>query len=215
MEYTKKGYEVCKRIVENDGCVGIRSITCLSNGGECPLEYTEGCGTDGAKAYIKKYEEQNMKTKEQQIAEIKAEIQACCKGFEKRIQELEKSALPTSWEGLDKINGFYVSSRSRPIEIIDGTTTLSGYENTFATEAQAQACVAMAQLSQLMKAYNGDWEADWRGGSIKHTIEIFNGGICTDTSCHASYFLAFPTAELRDTFLANFRQLIEQAKPLL
>lgn len=61
----------------------------------------------------------------------------------------------------------------------------------------------------------GDWEPDWNNISDKHCIYVVGGEIwlkeCQTRQCN----LAFPTAEMRDAFYENFKELIEQCKELL
>ena len=61
----------------------------------------------------------------------------------------------------------------------------------------------------------GDWEPDWNNISDKHCIYVVGGEIwlkeCQTRQCN----LAFPTAEMRDAFYENFKELIESCKELL
>lgn len=72
---------------------------------------------------------------------------------------------------------------------------------------------ALRQLELLRDCYNDGWVADelntaWcLGTNIDDKIQVF---ISSD-----SRFLNFKTAELRDKFLKNFKDIIEIAKPLL
>jgi hypothetical protein len=127
--------------------------------------------------------------------------------------ELGKKSLPKSWEELKEINGYWVNA-NKSIELKGGVVE-SMNKNTFATKEQAEASIALAQLSQLMKVYNGDWVADWSDENLKYIIYFgFNKIMTFQTSCN-QVFLAFKDAETRDLFLENFRDLILTAKPLL
>ena len=73
----------------------------------------------------------------------------------------------------------------------------------------------MAQLSQLLKVYNDGWVADYLNDEEKFAIIFCSGELTVTLFSKTRNFLTFkdiPTAEL---FLKNFRELIEQAKPLL
>ena len=74
----------------------------------------------------------------------------------------------------------------------------------------------MAQLSQLIQVYNDGWTPDWSDVTqYKFVIYYYKDEIETSYNCSESKFLSFKTDELRSKFLENFRDLIEQAKPLL
>ena len=58
------------------------------------------------------------------------------------------------------------------------------------------------------------WEPN-RHGEDKYTIEYYDGVIIRASSLLDNRILAFPTAEMRDAFCENFKELIEQCKELL
>ena len=55
------------------------------------------------------------------------------------------------------------------------------------------------------------WEPDWDNLSTNHEFIKINKGCFT----YSSRVLVFPTAEMRDAFYENFKELIEQCKELL
>ena len=60
------------------------------------------------------------------------------------------------------------------------------------------------------------WEPDWcNENKLKYCIECSFGTIDKTVSIVNGCFLAFPTAEMRDTFYVNFKDLINQCKELL
>lgn len=60
------------------------------------------------------------------------------------------------------------------------------------------------------------WEPDWKDNyQKKWTICFYQGEINLTTGPNVHRILAFPTAEMRDVFYENFRELIEQCKELL
>ena len=89
-------------------------------------------------------------------------------------------------------------------------------EHVVPSENYAKAILALCQLIQLRDCYNEGWEPHW---SIdledKWCIEIFRGQIDKAVHTVAARVLAFKSANLRDEFLENFKDLIEIAKPLL
>ena len=61
----------------------------------------------------------------------------------------------------------------------------------------------------------GDWKPDWNNISDKHCIYVVSGEIWLKECQTRQCTLAFPTAEMRDAFYENFKDLIEQCKELL
>jgi len=128
--------------------------------------------------------------------------------------EVAKKELPKSWEELGSIEGYYVSNLSNICDIkINKTKNID--KNTFATKEQAEASIAMAQLSQLIKVYNDGWEPDWSIDNTKSVIEIINNEMQVGTCIKRVAFLAFKDISTAQLFRQNFRELIETAKPLL
>ena len=74
---------------------------------------------------------------------------------------------------------------------------------------------ALRKLEILRDIYNDGWKPDWTDVRFKHRILFSCGDIAIDDGFARQHFLHFKTAELRDIFLNNFRDLIEDAKDLL
>ena len=128
--------------------------------------------------------------------------------------EVAKKELPKSWGKLESIPGWYVTNSSN-IEENRYINTEEANKNVFATKEQAEASIAMAQLSQLMKVYNDGWESDWSGVDVKAVFQIINNEIQVGTSINRKCFLAFKDISTAQLFRQNFRELIETAKHLL
>lgn len=105
--------------------------------------------------------------------------------------ELEKKKLPKSWEELKKT------------------------KKHIPTLEQAEAIIALAQLSQLREVYRNGWMPDWSGNEYYYCISFFKDRIETSEARNVNRFLSFEDPETRDLFLENFRDLIEKAKPLM
>lgn len=64
----------------------------------------------------------------------------------------------------------------------------------------------------------GDWKPNYTNtlsNDVKYVIEV-NKGILTKSTCaDVSKILVFPTSEMRDVFLENFRGLIEACKEFI
>lgn len=59
------------------------------------------------------------------------------------------------------------------------------------------------------------WEPNWNNGTDKYVIITYKNCVVSDILWNSNALLAFPTTEMRDTFLENFKNLIEQCKELL
>lgn len=132
--------------------------------------------------------------------------------FEKIVFK-EVNKIPKKWEELKDIKGFFVDDDSI---ICDADCVVAKEnKNVFATKEQAEASVALAQLSQLMKVYNEGWVPDWTVPDLKYVIYFHKDKIGKSFYFHTQYFLSFKTKEIREEFLENFEDLILTAKPLL
>lgn len=130
--------------------------------------------------------------------------------------ELAKKEFPKSWEELGNIKGYFVQADA----YVEGNddyckTTYCTNKNIFATKEQAEASIALAQLSQLREVYRNGWVPDFINSNKKHCIFLIEDKITTDWFKISNHFLSFQDAETRDLFLENFRDLIEKAKPLM
>ena len=133
--------------------------------------------------------------------------------FEHIVFKPIQKQLPKTWGELDEIKGWFVNNGSG-IEGVQVGIYLS-HRNVFATKEQAEAAVALAQLTQLREVYRQGWKPDWNEGSAKDVIEKYSGEVVGDSYFNRSFFLTFQSEEVRDQFLKNFKELIEKASPLL
>ena len=131
------------------------------------------------------------------------------------ILSIEIEHLPKTWEEFCKKN---------PIK--DGEVTLSMTYGTYPLTAgrtrdpeddryslpnssAAKAHRALIQLHQLRNCYRG------RVNPAACRYSIMRDGYDPIIVCDASKFLSFPTRELAEEFLANFKDLIKQAGDLI
>ena len=125
--------------------------------------------------------------------------------------------LPKTWENLKQINGFYTTTMSF-INVVLSSIYPTSYptgRNIFKTEEQAKASLALAQLSQLRDVYRAGWVPNWEGYDLKFCILFNRNTIYLESLHNSSEFLSFQDIETAELFLENFRDLIEQAKPLM
>jgi hypothetical protein len=143
------------------------------------------------------------------------EIDEAQSTFENIVFKPTLITLPKKWEELNRIDGCFVNSATTDVrELINEKTTRTN-RNIFATKEQAEASIALAQLSQLMQVYNDGWVPDWQVGDFKYTIEKWESQLILETRTSYSSFFAFENEETAKLFLENFKDLITIAKPLL
>ena len=134
----------------------------------------------------------------------------------KIVFKKKENELPTKWEDLKKLKGYYVNDLSEIFNLRNANMTIS--KNLFPTKAEAEACLALSQLCQLRDAYNGeplaDW-CDWSDANTKYCICFYEDKICKTKNRGDEKILSFKTDKLRDKFVKNFEDLILTAKPLL
>ena len=144
--------------------------------------------------------------------ELEYKIAKTERKLERLKRQLKEFVLPKRWEDLEKIGGFFILHDSE-IERMGVTELDEVHKNTFATKEQAEAAIALAQLSQLREVYRQGWEPDWNHEQKKYGIRFYSGDIDEAENAWTNFFLSFQSPEIRDEFLENFRDLIEKAKP--
>lgn len=125
-----------------------------------------------------------------------------------------KKALPTKWEDLRNIRGYYVSTGA-DIHSWSAALPCSANKNLWPTEELAKASLALCQLVRLRDIYNDGWQPDWTDHKDKYVIEFSKGKKIISTYLQTQCVLAFKDKETRDLFFNTFKDLIEEAKPLL
>jgi hypothetical protein len=152
-----------------------------------------------------------------QVIEIPDGYELKQEGNTYTIVKSEKK-LPESWEELGKVDGCWVvSDESRVTFLPCPQTAFTANRNVFRTEEQAEASIALAQLTQLVHVWREGWEPDWTCSSTKkYVIELKRYKIIVDywyISDHS--ILSFDTREKAQKFLYTFEDLIKTAAPLL
>jgi hypothetical protein len=131
--------------------------------------------------------------------------------FEKIVFKEIKKELPKSWEELEKVDGYFVTVNG----FVKPLTNFSiKYKNVFTTKKQAQASIALAQLSQLREVYRQGWKPESNAG-VKYSIRKIEQKLEIINYYEIRYFLSFQSQEIAEQFLNNFKDLIEEASPLL
>ena len=131
--------------------------------------------------------------------------------FEKIVFKMKRE-IPNSFYDLGEVEGCYVG---RFQEVFEGTNCSDPDALIWKTKKQAKASIALAQLSQLRDVYRQGWVPDWNDGADKYCIEFVNDELSISLFFQSNCFLSFQDVETARLFLENFKDLIEQAKPLM
>lgn len=119
------------------------------------------------------------------------------------------------WEDFGEVEGYRVGEKAM-VKWTKYITSFEGNCDVFPSKEEAEACLALSQLCQWRDRYNDGWKPDWNDyESSKYIIEYNEDKIEVDTYESVQRVLAFKSPEIRNKFLEDFQDLIEQAKPLL
>lgn len=144
----------------------------------------------------------------------------------KIIFEDIKPQLPKTWEEFCKLNPtinteYFFDNGCDLTPASRGVRHEENDRNILPSYEAAKQHLALMQLHQLRDCYRQGWIPNLIEGSSKYCIiGYYNSGTKSikyrvDELTYASTFLSFPTCELAEEFLTNFRELIEQAGDLI
>ena len=133
--------------------------------------------------------------------------------FERIVFKKIKNKLPSSWEELNKVSGFYVNYDTTITEATD-VVAVNENHNVFLTKEQANASMALAQLLQLRDKYRDGWVPYWNNETRNYALHLYEGDWDKFEPKVTSSTFTFQTAKLRDTFFKNFKDLLKDVKPL-
>ena len=140
------------------------------------------------------------------------------------FKEYEKqNEFPKTWEEFCKNTPIQkgeclidVLSKIKETRYIGSSRDVYENKNYYTSKQEAEAFLALMQLRQLRKAYVKDWEPNWENAyESKYCINLVRNKFKIDKYWETSHVLSFPTYELAEQFLTNFKDLLEIAKPLL
>ena len=131
------------------------------------------------------------------------------------IKEIKKE-LPKTWEEcIAKIKNLeYISGNGNIKESHFNFGAASSHINDI-PKGLGKPMLALCQLLVCREIYRQGWKPDWTDDKIKWLIENINDNITSMAYMQTSKVLSFQSAEIRDQFLKNFRDLIEEAKELI
>ena len=132
-----------------------------------------------------------------------------------------KPQLPKTWDEFCEQNRikkteYYLDASSCISETWNEKRYSSTDKNVLPSKQAAEAHLALMQLHQLRDCYRQGWQPNWNDSkSTKYCIEFTDNRYIIFRYYASSKFLSFPTKELAEKFLTNFRDLIEQAGDLI
>ena len=139
--------------------------------------------------------------------------------------ELIGDRLPKTWEEFCKQNKIkknecYIGRFSETIETDGEGTRAFDYDRNMLPNKQAvKQHLALMQLHQLRDCYRNGWKPNWSDNCYKYGVKwnIFprKKELIVTWRNYDPLFLSFPTYELAEEFLTNFRELIEEAGDLI
>jgi hypothetical protein len=89
-------------------------------------------------------------------------------------------------------------------------------DRTMVPEEYVKPVLALMQLLTCYKVWVGDWKPNWKDlGTTKYGIYVDYNTPQRAWNVTSQRLLSFPTGDMRDKFFETFKDLIEQAKPLL
>lgn len=128
-----------------------------------------------------------------------------------------KKELPKTWEECCELlgEGEYINNESIICNYTPHCAASKANENILPT-GLGEPMLALCQLLVCREVYRQGWKPNWKDDKeIKYCIERVENWITKETYTLMAKVLAFQSAEIRDEFLENFRDLIEEAKELI
>ena len=126
------------------------------------------------------------------------------------------SKLPKTWEEYCKQTKGYTSYYGYSINGNTYETKFDGFYNEFFTKERMKQYVALGKLLQLRDYWVGDWKND--SNNLVNVIYNLNGEIKNMGLSHKqslNFPLTFPTIEMAQKFIKCFKNLINEASPLI
>src|SRR5574344_1475142 len=134
-------------------------------------------------------------------------------------KEVELSRTWEEWCAKNKSNKFVYIRKDSEIKTfivaVDEVLDPIQDRNAIKGESRAESFLALMQLMNRRDEYRQGWKPDWRDDSDKYVITYYKTAITCDMFLHYNAILSFQSADIRDKFLEDFRELIEQAKEFI
>lgn len=113
-----------------------------------------------------------------------------------KLKELCKPMLPTSFDEVDKEYDLHKCC----------VEAYAPYTSQLAT---------LSQLLYLRDIYRQGWKPDWTNNDIKYAITNQNDELIKVGNTESNRIFAFQSAEVRDKFYINFKDMLEKIKDLI
>lgn len=135
----------------------------------------------------------------------------------KIILKESKKDLPKTWEECASILGRRVCERIDDIGNIEPVyeSSLWAVCKNLLPLKLGNPMLALCQLLVCREIYRQGWKPDWGSSENKYCIGASSNKIYNSISISCNYILSFQSKEIRDKFLENFKDLIEEARELL
>ncbi len=135
----------------------------------------------------------------------------------KIILKQSKKELPVSWEEclLSIKNVEFIDSISRIQKNKYNQSSISSINNNALPIGYGSAILFLCQLLICREVYRQGWKPDYTDDNTKYVILNVRDTIVFDTLVNSSCILSFQSAEIRNKFYLNFKDLIIQAKDLI
>ena len=135
----------------------------------------------------------------------------------KIILKEDKKYLPKTWEEcIAKIKDLECIDRNSCIDTATFSDDVASNHINDIPIGLGRPMLALCQLLVCREVYRQGWKPNWKDDNeIKYCIERVENCITKETYTLMATVLSFQSAEIRDEFLENFRDLIEEAKELI
>ena len=136
----------------------------------------------------------------------------------KIILKESKKELPKTWEECANILSVgtveYIDEHSGIVPVYSSDIIPINDKNILPT-GLSKPMLALCQLLVCREVYRQGWKPNWLHIEVKHCIGVSSNKIYSGPSVSCNFILSFQTGEIRDKFLENFKDLIEEAKELI
>lgn len=113
-----------------------------------------------------------------------------------KIKAFCKPLLPTSFT---EVEGKYMEDRD-----------LASLHHKYSDKLET-----LSKLLYLRDIYRNGWKPDWSSSKIKYIIYTLNEELIKTTNTTTNRIFTFQSAEIRDKFYINFKEMLEEVKDLI
>ncbi len=133
------------------------------------------------------------------------------------ILKESKKGLPKTWEDCiaSLVDGEYITLDSTLMRANLNNISIDKVNKNFLPKGLGRPMLALMQLLICREVYRQGWKPNWNDREDKFCIIYRDNEILPTCYFNHSEVLSFQSEEVRDKFLENFRDLIEEAKELL